>query len=81
MKEENVFFTIDEFCVKGKWPSTSCVRALIYDCRKGNNDFEKAFVRVGRRILINSTEFWRVVKNKSITNNDFYCTKRKGTKK
>jgi hypothetical protein len=56
--EENskVFLTCRQFNEKYPWPSESALRAIIQDAAK--RGFSKAFVRYGRRILINPNEFW-----------------------
>lgn len=43
------------------WPTESALRALILDAAWGRNNFQKAFVRVNRRVLIDPIEFWRCV--------------------
>lgn len=56
--------TVRQFVAKncGAWPSTeSTVRALISDASWGKNNFQSAFKRVGRRVLIDVPKFWACV--------------------
>lgn len=46
---------------EGKWPSEASLRGIILDASWGKNNFQKAFKRVGRRVLIVPDEFWRCV--------------------
>ena len=46
----------------GAWPaSEGTVRALILDAKRGENNFQSAFLRIGRRVLVNPENFWRCV--------------------
>lgn len=54
-------FTTKQFCKPGRWPSESALRALILDASWGKNNFQKAFVRVNRRVLVDPIEFWAAV--------------------
>ena len=55
------FFTVKQFCRPGQWPSESALRALILDAAWGENKFQSAFKRVGRRVLVDEAEFWLCV--------------------
>ncbi len=58
---ERKFFTVKQFCRRGQWPSESALRTLILDAAWGENKFQSAFKRVGRRVLVDEIEFWRCV--------------------
>jgi hypothetical protein len=55
--------TVRQFCDKhkGGWPSESALRAIILDVDWGKNNFQAAFKRVGRRVLISEKAFWEAV--------------------
>ncbi len=63
MNETNVLYTVRQFIDKnkGSWPSESALRSIIGDARWGRNNFQRAFKRIGRRVLINEQEFWKAV--------------------
>ncbi len=61
MTEEIQLLTIKQFCKKDKWPSESALRAIILDADWGKNKFQSAFLRVGRRVLVDVNEFWKCV--------------------
>jgi hypothetical protein len=56
-------YTVKQFIAKqnGSWPSESALRAIILDAAWGKNNFQAAFKRVNRRVLIDSDEFWAAV--------------------
>lgn len=56
-------YTVRQFIAKqnGSWPSESALRAIILDAAWGKNNFQAAFKRVKRRVLIDSDEFWAAV--------------------
>ena len=59
-------YTVKNFALKnqksGTWPSSeSAIRALRN--RAIENGFEKAFVTVGRRVLVDEERFWEAVAN------------------
>ncbi|MEI6531522.1 MAG: hypothetical protein WCN87_01730 [Chlamydiota bacterium] len=58
MTEER-FLTVKQFITKFSWPTESGLRALIL--RAKEKGLERAFKRIGRRVLIDVTEFWRVI--------------------
>lgn len=58
---ERKLFTVKQFCRPGKWPSESALRAVILGAAWGENKFQSAFKRVGRRVLVDEAEFWRCV--------------------
>ncbi len=47
---------------EGGWPSSEgAIRAIILDAAWGKNNFQTAFKRVNRRVLVDPAEFWRCV--------------------
>ena len=59
---EKQFLTVKDFCAKQpSWPTESGLRALILGAAWGENKFQSAFKRVGRRVLVDEIEFWRCV--------------------
>jgi hypothetical protein len=60
---ENQLVTVRQFCdrYRGAWPSESALRSIILDAKWGENKFQSAFLRVGRRVLVNPEEFWKCV--------------------
>lgn len=62
--QEVQLLTVRQFVERhqGAWPSSeAAVRALILDANWGKNKFQSAFKRIGRRVLIDQREFWRIV--------------------
>ncbi len=57
------FLTVRQFCEKYPWPGESALRAIIFDAARKENNFQKAIVRIGRRVLISDKIFWQIVKN------------------
>jgi len=53
--------TIRQFCLAFPWPSESAMRAYVY--RSSELGIEEAFVRVGRRVLVDSKKFFFLIKN------------------
>ena len=66
MEKESHLQTVRQFIASndGNWPSEGALRAIILDAKWGQNNFQKAFIRVGRRVLINPVEFWRCVRER-----------------
>jgi len=59
---ESRLYTVRDFCEKNSsWPSESALRALILNAAWGENKFQSAFKRVGRRVLVDEIEFWLCV--------------------
>lgn len=58
------FFTVKKFAekneIQGTWPRSE---AAIWALRAGSpkNGFGKAFISIGRRVLINEEKFWEAV--------------------
>lgn len=53
--------TVRQFTQKYPWPTESGLRALIFAASKNENKFQTAFKRIGRRVLIDQSEFWLCV--------------------
>jgi hypothetical protein len=60
-RSERKLFTVKQFCRPGQWPSESALRTLILDAAWGLNNFQSAFLRVNRRVLVDPLEFWKAV--------------------
>lgn len=63
-EETRRLYTVKQFIAKqnGSWPSSeSALRAIILDAAWGKNDFQPAFKRVNRRVLVDPFEFWKAV--------------------
>lgn len=61
---ENRLLTVRQFVqeCEGAWPSSEgAIRAIILDASWGKNNFQSAFKRVNRRVLVDPIEFWRCV--------------------
>lgn len=65
---ETNYLTVKQFCekYKGKWPSQSALRAIILDANWGQNNFKEAFIRIGRRVLIDENKFWECVRKEQL---------------
>lgn len=50
------FLTVKQFCATYSWPTESAMRSYIY--RADELEMRDAFLRVGRRVLINVTNFF-----------------------
>lgn len=61
--ESTSLLTVRQFCDKYRngWPSESALRAIILDASWGKNNFNAAFKRVGRRVLVSEKAFWEEV--------------------
>lgn len=60
----NKLMTVGQFVksCEGSWPhSEGTVRALILHANKNKNNFQSAFKKVGRRVLVDPNEFWACV--------------------
>lgn len=53
------FVTVRQFCERYKWPTQSALRAMILDAH--TKGLESAFRRIGKRVLIDVGEFWRII--------------------
>lgn len=62
-EETRRLYTVKQFIAKqnGSWPSESALRAIILDASWDKNDFQAAFKRVNRRVLVDAVEFWKAV--------------------
>lgn len=52
--------TIRQFCIAFPWPSESAMRAYVY--RAGELGISEAFVRVNRRVLVDPSKFFFLIK-------------------
>lgn len=52
------FIQLSKWGEHHSWPPPGGLRHLRFYCR--SNGFEGAFVKVGRTVLVDETEFWRV---------------------
>lgn len=57
------YLTVKQFIekYKGGWPSESALRAMICDADWGKQGFQEAFLKIGRRRLIDDEVFWQCV--------------------
>lgn len=63
MEKQSMLLTVKDFNNKyPSWPSHSALRAIIIDASWGKNNFKDAFIRVGRRVLVDEEKFWEIVK-------------------
>jgi hypothetical protein len=56
---ETQFIPVPDWNKHYEWPPTGGMRHIIFHAT--SNGFEDAFVRVGRRILIDRKRFWEIV--------------------
>ena len=56
-----ILITVRQFSSKYPWPSESAMRSYIY--RANELGMASAFVRVGRRVLIDVNKFFELVQN------------------
>ncbi len=57
--ESPQILTVRQFCTRFPWPSESAMRSYIY--RAKELGFSEAFIRVNRRVLINSRKFFEII--------------------
>ncbi len=70
--KEKRLLTVRQFLksCEGGWPSSeAALRAIILDAAWDKNKFQKAFYRIGRRVLVDPTEFWKCVEEMNEENN------------
>lgn len=53
------YVTLKQFGELYPWPTPTALR--IYRKNRNTNGFDKAFVNVGRRVLVDLKEFWAVI--------------------
>lgn len=58
--KENQLFTVRQFCKQFGWPSEPAMRAYIF--RAEENGLKEAFIRLGRRVLIDENKFFSLVR-------------------
>lgn len=56
---EHHLLTVKQFCTEYPWPSESAMRSYIF--RANDLGMQKAFIRVGRRVLVNVNKFFELV--------------------
>ena len=61
------------------WPSHAGLRWLVFNAE--TNGFERAFVRVGRRVLVNEAEFFAAVARNNAARNRPAAAPRRGVPK
>ena len=52
--------TIPQFCERFPWPSQSALRAYVF--RASELGIERAFVRLGRRVLVDPQQFFACIR-------------------
>ncbi len=57
----NELLTVKQFGEKFKWPTVSAMRGYIY--RKESYGLEKAFFKVGKRVLVDPEIFFNLIRN------------------
>lgn len=60
METNNLFVTIKQFTQLYPWPTESGIWNL--RANRKEKGFEKAFLKSGRRVLIDVNEFWKCLK-------------------
>lgn len=60
------YLTIKQFCKTYPWPSESAMRSIILKSDWKQNNFQEAFFRVNRRVLINVDKFWEIAKSQEL---------------
>lgn len=61
--QEAQLVTVRQFCERFTYPSESALRAIILE--SSVNGFDKAFFRVGRRVLVNVPTFFQIIQEKN----------------
>lgn len=60
--QRNQMLTIKQFAEKNPWPNETTMRNLFYKRRE--NGLEQAFVRIGRRIIVDEGKFFELIRAK-----------------
>ncbi len=55
--------TVRQFCEKHSWPTESAMRAMIF--RAEELGLSAAFLRLNRRVLIDSTRFFQILRERN----------------
>ncbi len=63
LDEDPPIMTVKQFCARYSWPSEAGMRSYIFNAKRYG--LEDAFVRVGRRILINHKTFFWLLQNQN----------------
>lgn len=61
IKEKDVprILTVKQFCAENPWPTESAMRSYIF--RAQELQMSEAFIRVGRRVLVNVNKFFNII--------------------
>lgn len=59
------FLTLEQFAQKNPWPQESTLRNLYY--KRKSNGLEKAFIKVGRRIIVDEEMFFALIKSRKVS--------------
>lgn len=59
---EKKIWTLKQFCSFYAWPTYSGMWALRSDMKE--NGFEEAFLKCGRRVLVDVDKFWEILQAK-----------------
>lgn len=62
MTTEKRYWTITQFCSYYAWPTLAGMRARFRE--RNENGFKDAFLRDGRRIIIDVDKFWELLRAK-----------------
>jgi hypothetical protein len=65
-EHENQYLTIRQFCASFPWPSESALRAYIY--KSSELGISEAFIRVKRRVLIQPSTFFSLIRHLNPSN-------------
>lgn len=63
MRPSKVYVSIKEFALLQKVFSYQAIRKIRFRCKE--NGFESAFIKVGKRVMIDIDEFWECARTKS----------------
>ena len=65
--------TIKQFCTEFAWPSESAMRSYIYRAEELN--MSTAFIRIGRRVLIDVNRFFEIITTQGNNNEQLFRKK------
>ena len=63
MRPNKLYISIKEFALLQKVFSYGALRKIRFRCKE--NGFESAFIKVGKRVMIDVDEFWECARTKS----------------
>ncbi len=61
-QSKSQMLTLKQFAEKNPWPNECTLRNLYY--KRKTNGLEKAFIKVGRRIIVDEEVFFVILKGK-----------------